>query len=86
MILLIRKYGSTFYIGIAMVILPYFGPMEKLKFHFYFQFPLNLTYTNTKVGNMLISEANSLKTGKTGVIHVIKIFTELPCSSSSSSG
>ena len=22
----IRKYGSTFYIGIAMVVLPYFGP------------------------------------------------------------
>ena len=30
----IRKYGSTFYIGIAMVILPYFGPMGKLKFQF----------------------------------------------------
>ena len=32
----IRKYGSTFYIiiGIAMVILPYFGPMRKLKFQF----------------------------------------------------
>ena len=25
---LIRKYGSTFYIGIAMVVLPYFGPWE----------------------------------------------------------
>ena len=24
----IRKYGSTFYIGIAMVVLPYFGPWE----------------------------------------------------------
>ena len=36
-----------------MVVLPYFGPMEKLKFHYHFQFPLNLTYTNTKVGNML---------------------------------
>ena len=24
----IRKYGSTFYIGIAMVILPYIGPWE----------------------------------------------------------
>ena len=24
----IRKYGSTFYIGIAMVVLPYFGPLE----------------------------------------------------------
>ena len=33
---LIRKYGSTFYIGIAMVILPYFGPMGKLKFQFSF--------------------------------------------------
>ena len=30
----IRKYGSTFYIGIAMVILPYFGPMGKLKYQF----------------------------------------------------
>ena len=49
----IRKYGSTFYIGIAMGVLPYFGPMEKLKFHFHFQFPFNLTYTNTKVGNIL---------------------------------
>ena len=28
----IIKYGSTFYIGIAMVILPYFGPIGKLKF------------------------------------------------------
>ena len=43
-----KQYG-TFYIGIAMVILPYFGPVRKL----HFQFPLNLTYTNTKVGNML---------------------------------
>ena len=24
----IRKYGSTFYIGIAMVVLPYFGLWE----------------------------------------------------------
>ena len=24
----IRKYGSTFCIGIAMVVLPYFGPWE----------------------------------------------------------
>ena len=30
----IRKYGSTFYIGIAMVILPYIGTMGKLKFQF----------------------------------------------------
>ena len=30
----IRKYGSTFYIGIAMVVLPYIGPMGKLKFQF----------------------------------------------------
>ena len=30
----IGKYGSTFYIGIAMVVLPYFGPMRKLKFQF----------------------------------------------------
>ena len=29
-----RKYGSTFYIGIAMVILPYFGHMGKLKLQF----------------------------------------------------
>ena len=26
------SYGSTFYTGIAMVILPYFGPMGKVKF------------------------------------------------------
>ena len=25
---IIRKYGSTFYIGIAMVVLPYIGPWE----------------------------------------------------------
>ena len=37
-------------IGIAMGVLPYFCPM---KFLFHFQFPLSLTYTNTKVGNML---------------------------------
>ena len=30
----IRKYGSTFYIGIAMVVFPYIGTMGKLKFHF----------------------------------------------------
>ena len=30
----IREYGSTFYIGIAMVILPYIGTMGKLKFQF----------------------------------------------------
>ena len=27
---IIRKYGSTFYIGIAMVVLPYFGLWEKI--------------------------------------------------------
>ena len=48
----IRKYGSTFYIGIAMVIFPYFGSMEK---RFHFQFPLNLTSTNITVGSMLIA-------------------------------
>ena len=47
-----------------------FWPMGKLKYQFSFQFPLNLTSTNTKV---VIS------------IHVISIFTELPCSSSSAS-
>ena len=47
--ILIRKYGSTFYIGIAMVVLPYFGPWESFRY----QFPLNLTSTNTKVENML---------------------------------
>ena len=47
-----------------MVILPYFDPMEKLKF----QFPLNLTSTNTKV---MISGGKSRKACKTGVIHVI---------------
>ena len=52
MYLCIRKYGSTFYIGIAMVRLPYFGHVI-LKLSFRFQFPLNLTSTNTKVENML---------------------------------
>ena len=28
MLLFIRKYGSTFYIGIAMVVFPYIGPWE----------------------------------------------------------
>ena len=60
-----------------MVILPYFGPMA-------FQFPLNLTSTNTKVENML--KANDIwkktrKACKTGVLHVT--FTELPLSSDS---
>ena len=53
-----------------MVILPYFGPMGKLKF----QFPLNLTSTNTKVGNMLKANdiwKKSRKAHKTRVIHVI---------------
>ena len=49
----IRKYGSTFYIGIAMVVLPYFGPWENRNLSFRFQFPLNLTSTNTKVEHML---------------------------------
>ena len=54
-----------------------------------FQFPLNLTSTNTKVEHML--KANDIWGKKsriacnTGVIHIISIFTELPCSSSSSS-
>ena len=34
-----------------MVILPYIGPMGNFSFHF--EFPLNLTSTNTKVENML---------------------------------
>ena len=32
--LIIRKYGSNFYVRIAMIIFPSFGPMEKLKFQF----------------------------------------------------
>ena len=35
----IRKYGSTFYVGIAMVVLPYIGTVGKLKF----QFPLSVS-------------------------------------------
>ena len=38
-------------IGIAMVVLPYIGPMGK-------QFPLNLIYTNAKVENIL--QANNI--------------------------
>ena len=86
--IIIRKYGSTFYIGIAMVVLPYIGPWENLNFSFHFQFPLNLISTNTKVENMLKANdiwKKSRKPCKIGVIHVISIFTELPCSSSSSS-
>ena len=49
----IRKYGSTFYIAIAMVVFPYFGPWENRNLSFHFQFPLNLTSTNTKVEHML---------------------------------
>ena len=37
----IRKYGSTFYIGIAMIVLPYFGPWENWNLSFHFQFPSN---------------------------------------------
>ena len=70
-----------------MVVLPYFGPWENRNLSFRFQFPLNLTSTNTKVEHML--KANDIwKKSRiacnTGVIHVIEIFTELPCSSSSS--
>ena len=46
--IIIKKYGSTFYIEIAMVVLPYFGNLS-----FHFQCPLNLTSTNTKVEHML---------------------------------
>ena len=45
--------GSTFYIGIAMVVLPYFGPWENRNLSFRFQFPLNFISTNTKVEHML---------------------------------
>ena len=34
----IRKYGSTFYIGIAMVVLPYFGPEFSLSVSTQFDF------------------------------------------------
>ena len=54
--------------------------MGKLKIHFSL---LNLTSTNTKVENML--KVNDIRACNTGVIHVISIFTELPCSSSASS-
>ena len=40
-------------IGIAMVVLPYIGPWENWNLTFHFQFPLNLTSTNTKVEHML---------------------------------
>ena len=71
-----------------MVILPNFGPWENLNISFHFQFPLNLTSTNIKVGNMLKADdirKKSRKACNTGVIHVIENFTVLPCSSSSSS-
>ena len=55
----IRKYGSTFYIGIAMVVLPYFGPWENRNLSSHFQFPLNLISTITKVEHMLISGKKS---------------------------
>ena len=32
--MIIRKYGSTFHIEIAMVVLPYIGTMGTLKFQF----------------------------------------------------
>ena len=71
-----------------MVILPYIGLWENSNLSFHFQFPLNLTSTNTKVEHMLkandIWEKNQRIACNTGVIHVIEIFTELPCSSSSS--
>ena len=64
----IRKYGSAFYIGIAIVILPYFDPMGKLKFQF--SLSINLTSTNTKVENILKANdiwKKSRKACKTGV-------------------
>ena len=64
-----------------MVVLPYFGPWENS----HFQFPLNLTSTNTKVEHMLKANDIWKSLYNTGVIHVIEISTELPCSSSSSS-
>ena len=67
-----------------MVILLYFGPMGKLKFQFSLSVSTQFDLYSTKVGNML--KANDIwkktrKARKTGVIHVILIFTELPCSS-----
>ena len=68
-----------------MVILPYFDPMGK---QFSLSISINLSSTNTKVEKMLKAKdiwKKSKKAHKTGVIHVISIFTELPCSSSASS-
>ena len=58
--------------------------MGKLKFEFSLSVSINLTSTNTNVEHMLlmISGKKSRIACNTGVIHVIAIFTELPCSSS----
>ena len=49
----IREYGSTFYIGIAMVILPHFSPMRKLKFKFSLSVFTQFDFYQTKMGNIL---------------------------------
>ena len=60
--------------------------MGKLKFEFSLSVSTQYDFYNTKVEHML--KANDIwkkMKSNTGVIHVIEIFTELPCSSSSSS-
>ena len=61
-----------------MVILPYFCPMGKLKFQFSLSDSTQFDLYHHQTG-----EHEKIK--KSGVILVISIFTELPCSSSASS-
>ena len=70
----IRKYGSTFYIGIAMVILPYFGPMGKVKFQFSLSVSTPFDFYQHPMGNMLKANdirKKSRKACNTGVIHIL---------------
>ena len=79
----IRKYGSTFYIGLLW---PFSIKPVQIEISIF-----TLTSTNAKLKNMLQLktkdiEKKSVKSCKTGVILVIWYFTVLLCSSSSSSG
>ena len=69
----IREYGSTLYIGIAMVVLPYILTMGILEFQFSLQIPLNLISINIKVEKKLMISENLLENL---VILVIWTFTE----------
>ena len=55
----IRKYGSTFYIGIAMVILPYIGTMGKLKLQFSLSVSTQFDFNHRQSGENMV-KANDI--------------------------